>query len=150
VAFLRRARRFFFLAWLVGAGCSLALDTDSLQQPAASGAGGSGGASQEAGSESGTPDGAIDAPTCPEPGPDPCAQCQATYCCPESNDCAHETRCNLAMVALQQCRHDARLGDNSRVALAACNAAFVQNGGPRAMTVLTCMASRCVTSCGGG
>jgi hypothetical protein len=148
VAFLRRASRFFFLAWLVGSGCSLALDTDSLQQGATpTGSGGAGGASEDAGSDSGID--ALDAPFCPEPGPDPCAQCQATNCCPQSNDCAHETRCNLAMVALQQCRRDARLGDNSQSAIMACNATFAQSGA-RAMAVLTCMAQNCITACGGG
>jgi hypothetical protein len=132
----------------LAAGCSLALDTDSLQQKTSSGAGGAG----EDGGGQVDSNGAdtLDAPVCPEPGPDPCAQCQAASCCPSSTDCAHEPRCNIAMVALQQCRRDARLADNSRTALAACNAAFLQNGGPRAMAVLTCMAANCMTSCGGG
>ena len=71
-------------------------------------------------------------------------------CCVPSTDCARETRCNLSMVTLQQCRRDARLADNSRTALAACNGAFLQNGGSRAMAVLTCMAANCMTTCGGG
>jgi len=148
VAFLRRVPRFVGLAWLLGAGCSLALDTDSLQQATPSGAGGS---SQDGGNgEAAAPDGALDAPTCSEPGPDPCAQCQAAKCCPESSDCTRETRCSLALVALQQCRRDARLGDNSRVAITACNEAFVQNGGARATAVLACMGNNCMASCGGG
>jgi hypothetical protein len=53
------------------------------------------------------------------------------------------------MVALQQCRRDARLGDNSRSAIMACNATFAQSGA-RAMAVLACMAQNCVTACGGG
>jgi hypothetical protein len=142
VAFLRRASRFLLLVSPVAAGCSLALDTDSLQKAGVTN-GDSGGIV-----ESGVTD-TLDAPFCPEPGPDPCAQCQATSCCPESSECAHEARCNLSMVTLQQCRRDARLADNSRTALAVCNGAFVQNGGPRAMAVLTCMAANCMMSCGG-
>jgi hypothetical protein len=123
----------------ISAGCSLALDTASLQST------GAGGSPPDAAAG---PDAIDDRPVCPEPGPDPCAQCQATMCCAESTDCAHETRCNLAMVALQQCRRDARLADNSRTAILACNAAFVQNGGTRAMTVLSCMAMNCQSACG--
>ena len=129
----------------VAAGCSLALDTGSLQQNGSS-AGGTG--NDDAGLDSAAD--VVDGPICPEPGPDPCAQCQATACCGPSTDCARETRCNLAMVTLNQCRRDARLADNSRMALAACNGAFVANGGTRAMTVLTCMANNCMTACGGG
>jgi hypothetical protein len=147
VAFLRRAPLLLFFA---GAGCSLALDTDSLQSGAATS-----GPDHDAGSvpESSAPadaTDALDAPSCPEPGPDPCSQCQAAKCCPQSSDCTRETRCNLALVALGQCRRDARLGDNTRTALAACDAAFSQNGGTRATAVLSCMAANCMTSCGGG
>jgi hypothetical protein len=131
----------------VAAGCSLALDTDSLQQKAATGTGGSSG--DDAGLDTGATD-VVDAPVCPEPGPDPCAQCQASACCGPSSECAREARCNLAMVTLNQCRRDARLADNSRMALAACNGAFLTNGGTRAMAVLTCMANNCMTACGGG
>jgi hypothetical protein len=53
------------------------------------------------------------------------------------------------MVALQQCRRDARLADNSRTAIAACNATFAQNGGTRATTVLSCMVMNCQASCAG-
>jgi hypothetical protein len=148
VAFLKLASRCFFVPFLVGAGCSLALDTDSLQQGTRStGSGGAGG--EEAGTDSESASDALDAPVCPEPGLDPCSQCQASNCCPESSDCAHETRCNLAMVALQQCRRDARLGDNSRSAIMACNASFVQNGGARASAVLMCMVDHCMAACGG-
>jgi hypothetical protein len=69
------------------------------------------------------------------------------YCCAESNDCQHEARCGVALLALQQCRHDARLADNSRIALAQCNANFAQNGGSLAQTALTCMMSNCQSTC---
>jgi len=143
VAFLNRGAwpRAIALA-IAGSGCSLALDTASLQSRT-----------------SGAPDAASDAPilpdviddraVCTEPGTDPCAQCQASLCCAESSDCTHEARCNLAMVALAQCRHEARLADNSRPAIAACNTAFVQNGGPKAMTVLGCMMMKCQLACTG-
>jgi len=136
------------MSFLTGAGCSLALDTDSLQN-------GSGIVSHDGGSvaETGAPADvldALDAPSCSEPGPDPCAQCQAAKCCAESSACTHEPRCNVAMVALQQCRRDARLGDNTRTALGACNGAFATNGGERAVAVLNCMTTNCLMTCGGG
>jgi hypothetical protein len=127
---------------IASSGCSLALDTASLQSRTT----GAPDASSDAPIEM---DAIGDHPVCPEPGPDPCAQCQAMLCCAESIDCAQETRCNLAMVALAQCRRDARLADGSRNAIAACNTAFVQNGGPRAMTVLGCMIKNCQTTCTG-
>jgi hypothetical protein len=131
------------LASITSAGCSLALDTASLQ----SSAGNHADAASDAQSME-TGDAIDDRPVCPEPGPDPCAQCQAAMCCADSTACAHEVRCNLAMVALQQCRRDARLADNSRAALGACNTSFVQNGGSQATTVLGCMAMKCQSACG--
>ncbi len=138
-------------------GCSLALDTAALQKgnPGGSGSSTTSGGDASVGDDA-TPtptdaagDIATEASACTEPGQEPCNRCLATNCCPQSSECTRDTRCNAALVALQQCRADARTKMNPRVATAACNASFAQNGGTPATALLTCMMMSCQVICAG-
>jgi hypothetical protein len=124
--------------------CTLVLDTDSLRR-------GSGqGVLPEAGSGDGaaSSDALGDVPVCSPTMHDACTDCWATSCCPEMTTCTRDTRCNLALVQLEQCRRDARRAVNPAAAILACNEAFAQNGGSAAASLAACVTTNCQSLCG--
>ena len=149
----RRNRLLILLTALVltSADCSLMLDTESLRK-------GSGPVTvHEAGGAGAMPDGAVESGVA-EDGPSEAAQCNVTMheactdcaavnCCAETMACTSDSRCNLAFVQLAQCRRDARRATNPSVAIAACNATFVQTGGGLASSLMTCMSTHCQAVC---
>jgi len=116
-----RAARLALLSALAFVGaCSLALDTESLQE----GSGGSAGASN-----------------CPQV-PDKCANCIGQSCCGQYVLCAHTPKCQQSFTTLEQCMQ-------TGTAPAACLLDFSNNGGPAAAALSTCAASNCGAPCSG-
>jgi hypothetical protein len=121
----------------VATDCSLMLDTDSLRKGSGQGTVDSGAAE----------DASSDAALCSATMHEACADCAAINCCAATMACTGDTRCNLALVQLTQCRRDARRASNPSAAIVACNATFVQTGGSLALDLMNCMTTHCQAVC---
>src|SRR5260370_7457699 len=93
--------------------CTLMLDTDSLRKGSGEGVLPEAGSGDAAASSDALGDVLVCSPTMH----DACTDCWATNCCPEMTTCARDTRCNLALVQLEQGRRDASRAVNPSPAI---------------------------------